>query len=179
MTFLLIHPPEERRHEAPVWSLHLVFICSLRSFSRFLLHAAALCLCPRSRIPYSSSWSCWSLAASSCLPLSRPSSIWRASSWCCWRPFWGGSAGPSRRSSCRRQILVSAERTNASVSAQDSHVLQAFLDVVSHPGLQNPIDALYHLQPLMFIGLFPLFQYNEGECLSSPISSAVTPSYHH
>lgn len=31
-----------------------------------------------------------------------------------------------------------------------------------HSGLQNPVDALYHLQPLMFIGLFPLFQYNEG-----------------
>uniref|UniRef100_A0A3Q1FH39 Solute carrier family 35 member C2 n=1 Tax=Acanthochromis polyacanthus TaxID=80966 RepID=A0A3Q1FH39_9TELE len=24
-------------------------------------------------------------------------------------------------------------------------------------GLQNPIDAMYHLQPLMFLGLFPLF----------------------
>lgn len=31
-----------------------------------------------------------------------------------------------------------------------------------HSGLQNPVDALYHIQPLMFIGLFPLFQYNEG-----------------
>uniref|UniRef100_V9KMI7 Solute carrier family 35 member C2-like protein n=1 Tax=Callorhinchus milii TaxID=7868 RepID=V9KMI7_CALMI len=29
-------------------------------------------------------------------------------------------------------------------------------------GLQNPIDAIYHLQPLMFIGLFPLFVYIEG-----------------
>ncbi|KAL2104121.1 hypothetical protein ACEWY4_000989 [Coilia grayii] len=29
-------------------------------------------------------------------------------------------------------------------------------------GLQNPIDTMYHLQPLMFLGLFPLFLYNEG-----------------
>ncbi|XP_056277947.1 solute carrier family 35 member C2 [Pseudoliparis swirei] len=34
-------------------------------------------------------------------------------------------------------------------------------------GLQNPIDALYHLLPLMFIGLFPLFLYNEGLSLSN------------
>lgn len=30
-------------------------------------------------------------------------------------------------------------------------------------GLQNPVDALYHLQPLMFLSLFPLYQYNEGK----------------
>lgn len=29
-------------------------------------------------------------------------------------------------------------------------------------GLQNPIDTMYHLQPLMFMGLFPLFMFNEG-----------------
>ncbi|XP_032376377.1 solute carrier family 35 member C2 [Etheostoma spectabile] len=34
-------------------------------------------------------------------------------------------------------------------------------------GLQNPIDTLYHLQPLMFLGLFPLFLYNEGLSLST------------
>uniref|UniRef100_A0A3B4XUQ3 Collagen type XX alpha 1 chain n=1 Tax=Seriola lalandi dorsalis TaxID=1841481 RepID=A0A3B4XUQ3_SERLL len=34
-------------------------------------------------------------------------------------------------------------------------------------GLQNPIDAMYHLQPLMFLGLFPLFLYNEGLSLST------------
>ncbi|XP_034392670.1 solute carrier family 35 member C2 [Cyclopterus lumpus] len=34
-------------------------------------------------------------------------------------------------------------------------------------GLQNPIDTLYHLQPLMLIGLFPLFLYNEGLSLST------------
>lgn len=34
-------------------------------------------------------------------------------------------------------------------------------------GLQNPIDAMYHLQPLMFVGLFPLFLFNEGLSLSS------------
>lgn len=40
------------------------------------------------------------------------------------------------------------------------------------PGLQNPVDTLYHLQPLMFLGLFPLFQYNEGE-YSHPHSPLV------
>ncbi|XP_017288970.1 solute carrier family 35 member C2 [Kryptolebias marmoratus] len=34
-------------------------------------------------------------------------------------------------------------------------------------GLQNPIDAMYHLQPLMFLGLFPLFLYNEALSLST------------
>lgn len=34
-------------------------------------------------------------------------------------------------------------------------------------GLQNPIDAMYHLQPLMFLGLYPLFLYNEGLSLST------------
>lgn len=34
-------------------------------------------------------------------------------------------------------------------------------------GLQNPIDTMYHLQPLMFIGLFPLFLYNESLSLST------------
>ncbi|XP_066558757.1 solute carrier family 35 member C2 isoform X1 [Amia ocellicauda] len=29
-------------------------------------------------------------------------------------------------------------------------------------GLQNPVDTMYHLQPIMFMGLFPLFLYNEG-----------------
>ncbi|KAK7884036.1 hypothetical protein WMY93_027159 [Mugilogobius chulae] len=32
----------------------------------------------------------------------------------------------------------------------------------SELGLQNPIDAMFHLQPLMFLGLFPLFLFNEG-----------------
>ncbi|XP_072370672.1 solute carrier family 35 member C2 isoform X1 [Scyliorhinus torazame] len=34
-------------------------------------------------------------------------------------------------------------------------------------GLQNPIDTMYHLQPLMFVGLFPLFLFNEGLSLSA------------
>ncbi|XP_037540963.1 solute carrier family 35 member C2 isoform X2 [Nematolebias whitei] len=34
-------------------------------------------------------------------------------------------------------------------------------------GLQNPIDTMYHLQPLMFLGLFPLFLYNEALSLST------------
>lgn len=44
------------------------------------------------------------------------------------------------------------------------HIILNFIFMLSlHSGLQNPVDALYHIQPLMFIGLFPLFQYNEGE----------------
>ncbi|MCJ8741635.1 hypothetical protein PDJAM_G00072910 [Pangasius djambal] len=34
-------------------------------------------------------------------------------------------------------------------------------------GLQNPVDTMYHLQPLMFMGLFPLFMFNEGLSLST------------
>nr|XP_014348272.1 PREDICTED: solute carrier family 35 member C2 isoform X2 [Latimeria chalumnae] len=34
-------------------------------------------------------------------------------------------------------------------------------------GLQNPVDTMYHMQPLMFIGLFPLFVLNEGLNLST------------
>ncbi|XP_028264963.1 solute carrier family 35 member C2 [Parambassis ranga] len=34
-------------------------------------------------------------------------------------------------------------------------------------GLQNPIDTVYHLQPLMFLCLFPLFLFNEGLSLST------------
>ncbi|XP_039591144.1 solute carrier family 35 member C2 [Polypterus senegalus] len=34
-------------------------------------------------------------------------------------------------------------------------------------GLQNPVDTMYHLQPLMFLGLFPLFFFNEGLSLST------------
>ena len=29
-------------------------------------------------------------------------------------------------------------------------------------GLQNPIDTMFHLQPLMFLGLFPLFAVFAG-----------------
>ncbi|XP_034497634.1 solute carrier family 35 member C2 [Ailuropoda melanoleuca] len=34
-------------------------------------------------------------------------------------------------------------------------------------GLQNPIDTMFHLQPLMFLGLFPLFAIFEGLHLST------------
>lgn len=39
--------------------------------------------------------------------------------------------------------------------------------LMAHPcphsaGLQNPIDTMFHLQPLMFLGLFPLFAIFEG-----------------
>ncbi|NXH20914.1 S35C2 protein, partial [Bucco capensis] len=33
-------------------------------------------------------------------------------------------------------------------------------------GLQNPVDTMFHLQPLMFLGLFPLFAVFEGLPLS-------------
>ncbi|MGH0125779.1 UNVERIFIED_CONTAM: hypothetical protein FKN15_046534 [Acipenser sinensis] len=45
-------------------------------------------------------------------------------------------------------------------------------------GLQNPVDTMYHLQPLMFVGLFPLFLYNEGNPLPAQkhvhIHTAIT-----
>ncbi|XP_053575586.1 solute carrier family 35 member C2 [Bombina bombina] len=34
-------------------------------------------------------------------------------------------------------------------------------------GLQNPIDTMFHLQPVMFLGLFPLFLYIEGLHIST------------
>lgn len=40
-------------------------------------------------------------------------------------------------------------------------------------GLQNPIDTMFHLQPLMFLSLFPLFVSIEGE---NVISYAVDPA---
>lgn len=30
-------------------------------------------------------------------------------------------------------------------------------------GLQNPIDTMFHLQPAMFLSLFPLFAVFEGQ----------------
>lgn len=46
---------------------------------------------------------------------------------------------------------------------EELSLMTALLLSLSLSGLQNPIDAMYHLQPLMFLGLFPLFLYNEGE----------------
>ena len=42
--------------------------------------------------------------------------------------------------------------------------LVATWSVIDSPlsGLQNPIDTMFHLQPLMFLGLFPLFVVFEG-----------------
>lgn len=38
-----------------------------------------------------------------------------------------------------------------------------------HPaGLHNPIDTMFHLQPLMFLGLFPLFAVFEGTNTGCP-----------
>ncbi|MGH0157006.1 UNVERIFIED_CONTAM: hypothetical protein FKN15_040194 [Acipenser sinensis] len=46
-----------------------------------------------------------------------------------------------------------------------------YLTKAAPTGLQNPVDTMYHLQPLMFVGLFPLFLYNEGLslCLSEKL----------
>lgn len=50
-------------------------------------------------------------------------------------------------------------------------------------GLQNPIDTMYHLQPLMFMGLFPLFLFNEGlyetfvPVICSVFNYVVLPQY--
>ncbi|XP_021094678.1 solute carrier family 35 member C2 isoform X2 [Heterocephalus glaber] len=87
-------------------------------------------------------WSCSLLEASSCSPTSLPSSTWRALPWC-WQPrSLVAFAGPSPRCSCRRPSWVST-------------------------CLQNPIDTMFHLQPLMFLGLFPLFAVFEGLHLST------------
>lgn len=42
--------------------------------------------------------------------------------------------------------------------------LVAACSVIDSPlsGLQNPIDIMFHLQPLMFLGLLPLFAVFEG-----------------
>lgn len=40
-------------------------------------------------------------------------------------------------------------------------------------GLQNPIDTMFHLQPLMFLGLFPLFAIFEGTLCFLPLSTVV------
>lgn len=45
---------------------------------------------------------------------------------------------------------------------------------VSPPtGLQNPIDTMFHLQPLMFLGLFPLFAVFEGTWGPPPRGTSV------
>ncbi|XP_035238123.1 solute carrier family 35 member C2 [Anguilla anguilla] len=46
-------------------------------------------------------------------------------------------------------------------------------------GLQNPVDTMFHLQPVMFMGLLPLFLYNEGLSLCTSVklfrSSELSP----
>lgn len=44
-------------------------------------------------------------------------------------------------------------------------------------GLQNPIDTMFHLQPLMFLGLFPLFAVFEGMLLPLGPGVQQTPWY--
>uniref|UniRef100_A0A2I3SFP8 Solute carrier family 35 member C2 n=2 Tax=Pan TaxID=9596 RepID=A0A2I3SFP8_PANTR len=40
-------------------------------------------------------------------------------------------------------------------------------------GLQNPIDTMFHLQPLMFLGLFPLFAVFEGHLSAADHRSSL------
>lgn len=35
-------------------------------------------------------------------------------------------------------------------------------------GLHHPIDTMFHLQPVMFLGLFPLFAAFEGKSWAGP-----------
>ena len=37
----------------------------------------------------------------------------------------------------------------------------------SFPGLQNPIDMMYHIQPWMIVGLLPLSSYFEGVAIAT------------
>lgn len=109
-------------------------------------------------------WSWWSSSspgAYSCSPTSPRNSTWRALPWC-WGPHSSvASAGPSPRCSCRRRNLVRAG------CGPQAGWKQARLGLTTHArphstGLQNPIDTMFHLQPLMFLGLFPLFAIFEG-----------------
>lgn len=46
-------------------------------------------------------------------------------------------------------------------------------------GLQNPIDTMFHLQPLMFLGLFPLFAIFEGTLCFLPLRTVVQQIPHY
>lgn len=45
-------------------------------------------------------------------------------------------------------------------------------------GLQNPIDTMFHLQPLMFLGLFPLFAIFEGTLGLLPLGTVEQQIQH-
>lgn len=59
---------------------------------------------------------------------------------------------------------VSRNGTNKGSRSYVIPWLVAIWSVIDSPlsGLQNPIDIMFHLQPLMFLGLFPLFAVFEG-----------------
>lgn len=59
---------------------------------------------------------------------------------------------------------MSRNGTNKSCRSYVIPWLVATWSVIDSPlsGLQNPIDIMFHLQPLMFLGLLPLFAVFEG-----------------
>lgn len=59
---------------------------------------------------------------------------------------------------------MSRDGANKSSGTSVIPCLVAACSVIDSPlsGLQNPIDIMFHLQPLMFLGLFPLFLVFEG-----------------
>lgn len=161
-------PPEESWCEASSFFIHLVFICGL---SWFPCHASVLC--PESPAHHRGPADLWwplhvylwvhpvqpgglHHGAAGLLPGGDPLD-----------PHAGPHAESRARSVLRGHIQVSRCK------------FFTFPPLLFDPGLQNPVDALYHLQPLMFIGLFPLFQYNEGECcgVASFFSSGIGPSH--
>lgn len=44
-------------------------------------------------------------------------------------------------------------------------------------GLQNPIDTMFHLQPAMFLSLFPLFAVFEGQQLGGGAVTSGHPKF--
>lgn len=64
-------------------------------------------------------------------------------------------------------VLIKAMSRSGTNKGSRSYVipwLVATWSFIDSPlsGLQNPIDIMFHLQPLMFLGLFPLFAVFEG-----------------
>lgn len=48
------------------------------------------------------------------------------------------------------------------IKAPEAVSLPSLSLILLFSGLQNPIDTMFHLQPLMLLGLFPLFAVFEG-----------------
>ncbi|XP_077192276.1 solute carrier family 35 member C2 isoform X2 [Paroedura picta] len=87
-------------------------------------------------------------------------------------PAPGSARSPVHRPGCRPQQLELP--LHHRLALHHDQVLRHPLHPVFFPGLQtggaglqNPIDTMFHLQPLMFLGLFPLFAVFEGLSLSS------------